>query len=295
MAIRTFDEIYRNAPREQKERLLGFRATHPKKHLTVSGLEWEYIVGGQGPEALVVCVGGARTSDPAFRLIFALEEEYRVIALNYPCADRMGQLVEGIRAILEAESVENAHIWGTSLGGMLAQCFARKYPELVKKMIVGDTLIPNEAWAEKERKQGRLLRFVPLRPIVPWVRSRMNKVITSDIADENERAFWKAFIEEWLTQEYSKEWLLASNKCMIDFCTNYRFRPEDLADQVGRILIVDSDTDRTIGAQQMEKLKATYPHAQTYTFHDAGHVPVITHEKEYISLIRDFLKQQHKS
>jgi pimeloyl-ACP methyl ester carboxylesterase len=31
--------------------------------------------------------------------------------------------------------------------------------------------------------------------------------------------------------------------------------------------------------------------AQIYTFHNAGHVPAITHETEYIEVLRNFLKQ----
>jgi pimeloyl-ACP methyl ester carboxylesterase len=294
MTTKTFDKIYWNAPREQKEQLVCFRKNHPHKHLTVSGLEWDYIVGGKGPEALVVCVGGTRTSDPAFRLIMALEGEYRIIAPTYPDANRMDQLVEGINAILEVEEIRQAHIWGTSLGGMVVQCFLRRYPERVKSMIAGDTFVPNQALADHERKEANLLRFIPLRPLIPWVRSRMNKVITTEITEENERAFWQAFINEWLTTEYNQEWIINSREIIIDYGRNYSFQPTDLAAWAGEILIIDSDTDRTVGEKNLAELKVMYPQAQIYTFHNAGHVPVITREKEYISLIRGFLEQQRE-
>jgi pimeloyl-ACP methyl ester carboxylesterase len=294
MTTKAFDKIYRNAPREQTEQLLRFRETHPHKRLTIAGLDWDYVAGGSGPETLLVCVGGARSSDPAFQLISALEKEYRVIAPTYPYADRMDQLIEGIKAILEAEGVKQIHIWGTSLGGMVVQCFVRKYPQRVKTMIAGDTFIPSKALAEKDRQQSRWLRFVPLQPLIPWVRNRMNGVITSEIPDEGERAFWRAFIDEWLTTEYNREWILKSREISADYGANYSFQPEDLADWAGRILIIDSDTDRTVGAENLKQLKAMYPRAQTYTFTNAGHVPVITRRDEYISLVRGFLKQQKK-
>jgi pimeloyl-ACP methyl ester carboxylesterase len=126
----------------QKEQLRRFRITHPPKCLNAAGLDWEYIIGGQGPETLVLCVGGARTSGPAFRLVLALEEAYRVIVPTYPYANKMDQLVDGIRAFLDAEGIQQAHIWGSSLGGTVAQCFIRRYPERVKTMIAGDTFVP---------------------------------------------------------------------------------------------------------------------------------------------------------
>jgi hypothetical protein len=39
----SFDRIFRDVPQQQKEQLLQFRTSHPPKHLTIRGVEWEYI------------------------------------------------------------------------------------------------------------------------------------------------------------------------------------------------------------------------------------------------------------
>ena len=65
---------------------------------------------------------------------------------------------------------------------------------------------------------------------------------------------------------------------------------EDLANWPGEILIVESDDGLTIGLEQLKLLKAMYPQAQAYTFHNAGHVPAITCEAEYIQVLWNFLK-----
>lgn len=46
MSMAIEDDLYRNAPVEQVERLQVFRATHPYRHLQVGGVEWEYIASG---------------------------------------------------------------------------------------------------------------------------------------------------------------------------------------------------------------------------------------------------------
>jgi hypothetical protein len=75
----------------------------------------------------LICVGGARSFEPAFRLIMALEQEYRVIAPAYPYADHLDCLVKGLARILDVEQVTRVHLWGTSLGGIIVQSFVRRY------------------------------------------------------------------------------------------------------------------------------------------------------------------------
>jgi hypothetical protein len=58
MPSSTFDELYRDAPPEQREMLREFRLSHPYQHLTVNGVEWEYIASGQGDQAHRFASGG---------------------------------------------------------------------------------------------------------------------------------------------------------------------------------------------------------------------------------------------
>jgi pimeloyl-ACP methyl ester carboxylesterase len=288
MTVRDRERIYRDVPREQREQLKRFREQHPRRRLTVGDLEWEYVVGGRGEETVVILVGGSRSSETAFRLILALENERKVIAPVYPCADTMSQLTEGIAAILDAEGVRRAHVWGSSFGGMLVQCFVRRYPERAISMIAGDTAVPDPALEQKERRQGILLRIIPLRLIRPLARRQMYRVITSAVPVAD-RSFWCAFIDEWLITEYTREWLLASRKCIMDYCRSCAFTPKDLKSWPGRVLIVDSSDDDTIGARQREALREMYPRSHVYAFQGAGHAPVVTREQEYIAVVRGFL------
>ena len=49
------------------EELRKFRATHQSKHFTVRGVNWNYIVSGEGGEALVLLPGGAMVGSPSSR------------------------------------------------------------------------------------------------------------------------------------------------------------------------------------------------------------------------------------
>ncbi len=282
------EKIYKNAPRSQREQLLNFRKDHPPKHLSADGLNWEYLACGNGREALVLLPGGLRTGEAYFRIIHALESEYTIIAPIYPTAAKISQWVEGIRAILDAEGIQQVHIYGTSGGGMLAQCFVRTYPGRTLKLIIGDTTLPDPERGKKYLKMIRIFRLVPFCLIKFFAKRNIPSMVSA--IPESDRAFWQAYLTETFDKVFDRDWILASYKIGADYLLNTTFNATDLENWHGKMLIIESDDDTTIGKTQLEALKAAYPQAQTHTFHKAGHAPIFSREKEYIELLRNFLK-----
>ncbi len=287
-----FDALYRDVPAEQRTELLNFRAAHPHRHLVVGGYEWSYIAGGQGEETLLILPGGMRTGEAGFRLISSLEQDYRVFAPIHPCVHTMAQLVEGVIAIMDAEAVRQAHAFGSSLGGMLVQCLVRRCSARIKSMIAADTAVPGRELVARARRNAWLYRLIPERPL-----QSLGLRITVDRTasmPESERAFWHVYLTEIITTHFTKEWALASADCIRDYAANYVFKPTDLADWPGRILLIEADDDQAVTAQMRADFKAMYPQARVQTFHAAGHSPVITREVEYLALLRDFISQAHE-
>jgi hypothetical protein len=112
----TVNRGYEGVPQEQMERLLKFRSEHPCKRINVAGVEWEYISGGNGTEILLVLSGGLRVAEATFGLIQMFEDTCRVIAPTYPPLNTMGEIVDGIAAILDAEQVSDVFVLGQSYG-----------------------------------------------------------------------------------------------------------------------------------------------------------------------------------
>ena len=108
---------------------------------------------------------------------------------------------------------------------------------------------------------------------------------------EDVRLFWEAYLAELMDKVFNREWMTASYLVGIDYMMNYTFHLNDLDGWTGKMLIVESDDDLTIGLEQLKVLKEMYPWAQVYTFHGAGHAPALTREAEYVELLRNFLKQ----
>ena len=289
MKKEAFDRIYRNVPQAQRDLLFSFRASHAPRHLEADGFDWEYIAGGQAEETLVILPGGLRSGEAAFHLILELEKEYRVIAPTYPAAPRIGQWVDGIKAILDNEKIRQAHLFGSSAGGMVCQCFVRKYPQKVNKLVMGDTTLPDRARGKRYIKTSSMLPFLPIRLVKVLGKRRIPKMVA--IFPEDVRAFWQAYLSELMEIIFNRAWITASYQAGIDYLMNYTFHLDDLDQWPGKMLIIESDDDVTIGLEQLKALKEMYPRAQVHTFHNAGHAPALTRENEYIELLRNFLKE----
>lgn len=287
MKSTNFDTIYKNVPHEQRERLKKFRSTHPYEKCITDGVTWEYISCGKGDEPLVLLPGGIRFADTWFKLITALEDEYKIVSPTYPAVSTMAEMTKGVFTILEKERIDKAHIIGTSFGGWVAQCFVRSYPDAVKTLILSNTSGPDGV----SRTMVRFAQAVTFMYPEWLIRAAFPRnYFTIFSVPDSEREFWKAYLKE-ISFRTNKDDITTQQECSLDFIKNYHFSKDDLPDWSGRILILESDDDSAIKESAREALKALYPHAYIHTFHNAGHTPGYADPKEYISVVKTFLKE----
>jgi pimeloyl-ACP methyl ester carboxylesterase len=286
-----FKEIYAKVPAEHVERLQSFRSTHGYKHLLLDGVEWEYISCGRGEQTMLLLPGGLTTGESAFQLITAFEQEYRIVAPSYPLSLTMTGLCDGIAHILETERVNQAHVFGGSYGGLVAQYFVRKCPDKARNLILSHTFLVTPKFETPLRIGNKLLLVFPRSLFVPLLKARFNKIFLSTLraAKHPEFEFWQAYLNEALASNRLKEVPIHQNRTLLELARQPQFTAEDLKAWRGGILIIDSDDDPAITAKYRELLRNTYPQAQKHTFHGAGHVSAIVKREEFISIIRYFL------
>jgi pimeloyl-ACP methyl ester carboxylesterase len=283
--------FYEKVPKEQQAQLVQFRASHTKKQLTVAGIEAEYIISGKGAETFVLLPGGLGAGEAWFKLILALEGEWRIIAPSYPLAQTIEHLVTGVNAILEYEGEARAHVLGTSLGGFVAQAFVRKYSERVECLILANTTVPSLEFAKAVQRRTKLLAFFPMGLIRHGSRKRLGAYLAA--VPEDERAFWGAYFGELIALHWHKARLASQNTCIVDFGFNYEFTPDDINHWNGKILVLESSDDAW-NKEQQEALRDTYPSALVYTFHNAGHLSALTKRREFLEVVREFPRRSKR-
>ncbi len=119
---------------------------------------WDERSVGQ-PVLLIMGLG--YPSDMWWRTRPVLDSRYRTIVLDNRGVGRsdvppgpypIPLMAADALAVLDAAGVENAHVFGISMGGMIAQEFALQYPTRVRSLILGCTAAggPNAVRAEPE-------------------------------------------------------------------------------------------------------------------------------------------------
>jgi len=279
-----FDEIYANVPDEQKNALRNFREQHPQKTLHVSGTDWTYHTAGSGDTTVLWLVGGLKKADAAYKSIPLLQDDFKIIAPDYPALSTMTDLADGLAAILASENVEKAVVLAGSFGGMLAQVFLRKYPSKVSKIVLSTTTAPDKNHVERYIQLLEMAKLALDGLLKETAQSQMFGTIAPP---DSEADFYRAYLKELYEQRLSKADIVSIYEAIIDYMKQ-DFTPDDLTEWEGEMLIINSDNDATFGESVQNSLVGLYPGARVHTFEGAGHSPGSTRRDEFFALVREF-------
>ena len=116
-----------------------------------------YELGKENEETIVVLHGAAGCTQMETELLARrLSHSYRVVALDFASHGQSdsfdaipyspGLFVDNVSALFEHLNIQQAHVFGFSLGGFIALAFAHQNPDCVKKLAVHAT---NLVWDEK--------------------------------------------------------------------------------------------------------------------------------------------------
>lgn len=281
-----FDHYYAGVPAEQREALRSFREEHPTKHVTIFGTEWTYYTMGQGEQVILWLVGGLRMADAAHSYIPLMQDHYRIIVPDYPVLDTMDELANGLAGLLDAEGVDRACVLSGSFGGMLAQVFVRLFPARVSKLVLSSTTAPDRKQAEAQNAPIKLLGWLPGILTRIMAKQQLYNIIDPPL---HEATFYKAYLNELFSIRLDKSAIISTLRCLRAY--HYlHFSPGDLVGWDGDILIIDSADDATFSEQGQQAMRQLYPHAEVYTFQDAGHSPASTQQGAFFSKVREFFE-----
>ncbi len=249
---------------------------------------WRITESGSGADVLVSLPGALGAVDAARHALAPLAAQRRVVAVEYPRARSMAELCDGLVGVLDALGLERVDLLGGSLGGFVAQCMVRRHPGRVRDLVLSHTFVvePDHAW--RFRLAIRASGWVPASVFARMLRARLVRVLEPMRVASPER--YDALLAEVLGSvgtTLTRESVAEFNGWLLDAMSWPRFTPADLAGR--RVLILESDDDPVVRAEERAALRAMYPGAEVHTFHGTGHIGSLVRPDEFAAVLDAFL------
>jgi pimeloyl-ACP methyl ester carboxylesterase len=273
--------------------------------IDVNGLQIHYKTAGKGQPVIILLHGFGASVFSWREVIEPLSGLGTVIAYDRPAFGLSGRPMRGewhgdnpysmtyqddiLIGLMKALEIERAILVGNSLGGTVSVYTALEHPERVLGLALVDASIyTNNATPLWRRILYKTPQMDHLGPLI--VRS------IASTGDDSIRQAWHN--PDLLTIEifegYHKP-LLTENwdRALWEF-TRAGDRP-DLASRLPEltipILVLTGDDDRVVSTERSLQLASEIPHANLVVFETCGHLPQEECPDQFLSTLRNFIKQ----
>ena len=287
----------------------------PGDYITVNGTRLWYESEGTG-RALVLIPAGPGVSHGYFHPHLApLAQSQRVIyydAFGTGKSDRaqgdqkytFSRDVENVEGLRKALGLGEIDVLGHSYGGMVAQAYALRYPQAVRRLILADT-----SWGGAMSQAHRDNALSELRNQYPEIYERVAKVHDQGFptcSKKYQDAYdappgFLLFYDNSAFQELIRTAAPPDSKvlCAIegddyDFVAGPEISKLDFHAQLKDLnmpmLIISGRFDRGMLPRYAVQFKTYAPKAQFVMFEKSGHFPFVEEPDEFIRVVKDFLR-----
>lgn len=281
---------------DYQQLLDNFRAHYQPLTGRLNGHTWQYFDTATPGDTLLILPGNGGPAEALFPWIEGFAQHFRVIAPDPPASlNRIEQVTEGLRALLHQANIQRLSLFGMAYGGMLAQVFVRRYPELVDDVVMTHTRLPDPRQAEIINMQRSFMRLYP-GPLLMWLANRRLQRDLSQAhapATLEERAFWKTYYADLYRTRFGRSHLLSRARISSDYHVSMSFQSTDLQHWKGHMLIIESEYDDIISEGDRGALLTMYPRAFVQTLYGMSHLATILAAQTILSSSLNFLLQDH--
>lgn len=257
-----------------------------------------YESQGDG-EPLLLIMGYGSYSGHWAPLIPSFSQYYRVISFDNRGTGRsdkpnipytMSMMAADAKGLLDAIGVDAAHVFGVSMGGMIAQEFALNYPDKLLSLILGCThcggtkvILPSQ--------EALAFLFDPARAKLP-VQERARQTVpwlwTQEFIDNNPEAV-ELYVE--ITSKYPTpiHGFVCQAQAIMSHDT-YERLPQIKAPT----LVIAGNADRLVPPDNSKILASRIPNAELVILDNAGHAFFGDATTEATRIILDFLRRHSK-
>jgi pimeloyl-ACP methyl ester carboxylesterase len=263
---------------------------------TANGIDLYYEIHGEG-EPLLLIMGLSLSSKSWFRTIPALSKQYKVIVFDNRGVGLSGkpnspysieQMADDAKAVLDAAEVESAHIYGISMGGMIAQRLALKYPERIRSLILGCTTSGGEKHVPPSSEVSMLMLSRASSTATP---EELAWATAPILYSQSFIGSHRDLIAEDIQRRIEIPVLPYAYMLQLQACLSH-----DTYNEIQQIktpvLVIHGDEDRLVPYENGVTLVEKIPNAEFLTIKGAGHI-YITEANDLVNKrVLEFLSKQ---
>jgi len=257
------------------------------------GTRIHYEVTGKSGATPVLMIQGLGASKNAWNLQrIAMATRFRIISFDNRGAGRsdkptepftLEQMADDALAVLDAAGIETAHVVGASMGGVISQIVAVKFPHRVRSLTLVCTACRNHPWRQE------LLQS--------WAKTAADKGM---IEVGKEAAQWVMSPRSFRRLVPAFTWMgpLAALRprhsfvSQIDAILNTR---EDLVDQLSTItaptMVIVGNQDILTPRGDSEEIAERIPNAELVVISGAAHGLMMEHSSTFNRILIEFLQR----
>lgn len=260
--------------------------------VTVGDIKMYYEVHGQGEPLLLIMGLGGHSLDWGWIVPQGLADRYKVILFDNRGAGRsdqppgpctIEQMAEDTAGLMDALGIDHAHVFGGSMGGMIALQLALDHPKRVDKLLLGATTA------------GGRSRTFPPPDIQKYFYPRMDLSAHDYLWWTGAVCYPQEFIdahpdivEKKIQANLAYPCTLAAYEAQLE-----AFMEFDVDGRLNTIhvlaMVIIGNQDILIPPPNSFQIVRRIPGAQVREIEGAGHIFWISHPEETVSIITEFL------
>ena len=275
----------------------------------INGIKICYKTLGKGDPVLLVHGFGDRKEHWRAQ-IGDLSQHFNVIIFDNRGAGKsdrpdgvytMEMFADDIAGLMDWLKIKKTNIIGHSLGGMILQNFALKYPNRINKIVLINTspgvtppgVDPSQGIEMYKKKQITMMQGIKNDPI---------NVFLDHAKTGYSREFWKQMKNDpkkkfhgiWSVEDLIEEKLINGPSEKDIICQSEALKSHNTYDRLNTIksdvLILCADKDKTLPQSMSEKIHELLPNSKLIVIENAAHQSVLEYPKIVNQSIIEFLK-----
>ncbi len=187
---------------------------------------------------------------------------------------------------IRALGLDQVHLFGFSMGGMIAQVIAQQQPQLVRKMIIAGT---GPAGGEGIDKVTRITYLDTARGLLTRQDPKQFLFFTRT---PNGRRAGKEFLARLAERTNDRDKAISVWSFRAQLTAIHRWgqqKPADLASIHQPVLVINGDSDKMVPTKNTVDLDRRLPNSQLVIYPDAGHGGVFQCHEDFVKRAVGFL------